>query len=44
LDPRDALGAHRLKLMKVPPEILKLFIKNLADKCPKGITIPAIKN
>ncbi|HHW43135.1 MAG TPA: 2Fe-2S iron-sulfur cluster binding domain-containing protein [Desulfotomaculum sp.] len=42
LDPRDALGAARLQLMKVPPEILRLFIKNLPEKCPKGITLPDI--
>lgn len=39
LDPRDALGAARLQLMKVPPEILKLFVKELPQKCPKGIKI-----
>jgi succinate dehydrogenase / fumarate reductase, iron-sulfur subunit len=36
-DPRDALGAHRLRLLDVPPEILRLFIRNLPDACPKGI-------
>jgi succinate dehydrogenase / fumarate reductase iron-sulfur subunit len=40
LDPRDALGAARLQLMKVPRDILKLFIKDLPDRCPKGITLP----
>ncbi|NLI12037.1 succinate dehydrogenase/fumarate reductase iron-sulfur subunit [Pelotomaculum propionicicum] len=43
LDPRDALGEHRLALMKVPPDILKLFIKNLPDRCPKGIAVQGIK-
>ncbi|WP_027717261.1 succinate dehydrogenase/fumarate reductase iron-sulfur subunit [Desulfovirgula thermocuniculi] len=39
LDPRDALGAARLQLMKVPPEILRLFVRELTQKCPKGIKI-----
>lgn len=39
-DPRDELGAARLRLMQVPPEILKLFIKDLPEVCPKKVTIP----
>ncbi len=39
LDPRDSLGAARLRLMEVPPEILRLFIRDLTDKCPKGIKV-----
>lgn len=38
-DPRDALGMHRLRLMQIPPEVLKLFIRRLPEKCPKGIKI-----
>lgn len=36
-DPRDATGKHRLRLLEVPPEILRLFIRNLPEMCPKGI-------
>jgi succinate dehydrogenase / fumarate reductase iron-sulfur subunit len=39
-DPRDDLGAHRMRLMKAPVEILKLFVRDLPNKCPKGIIIP----
>lgn len=39
LDPRDALGWARLQLMKVPADILKLFVGELPQKCPKGIKI-----
>ncbi len=42
LDPRDALGGHRIRLMEVPPKILKLFIDQLPEKCPKGIRIGGI--
>jgi succinate dehydrogenase / fumarate reductase iron-sulfur subunit len=42
-DPRDAAGTHRLRLLQTPPEILKLFVKELPEKCPKGITIDASK-
>jgi succinate dehydrogenase / fumarate reductase iron-sulfur subunit len=38
-DSRDALGKHRMKLLQVPPDILRLFIKDLPDRCPKGIKI-----
>lgn len=38
-DPRDALGAHRLRLLRIPPEVLRLFLRQLPDKCPKGIKI-----
>ncbi|MBC7325726.1 MAG: succinate dehydrogenase/fumarate reductase iron-sulfur subunit, partial [Moorella sp. (in: Bacteria)] len=40
LDPRDALGAARLRIFNLPPEILRLFIKNLPENCPKKVTIP----
>lgn len=40
LDPRDALGAARLRLGNLPPEKFSLFIKSLPEKCPKKITIP----
>ncbi len=43
MDPRDALGEHRIRLMEVPPEILKLFIDQLPEKCPKGIRIAALE-
>ena len=39
LDPRDALGMSRLRLLETPPEILKLFIRQLPETCPKGIGI-----
>lgn len=39
LDPRDALGAHRLRLLQLPPEVLRLFIRRLPDTCPKKIDI-----
>ncbi|MEW6114400.1 MAG: succinate dehydrogenase/fumarate reductase iron-sulfur subunit, partial [Thermodesulfobacteriota bacterium] len=39
LDSRDALGKHRMRLLQVPPDILRLFIKDLPDRCPKGIKI-----
>lgn len=38
-DPRDALGAHRLLLLQVPAEVLRLFIRRLPDQCPKGIRL-----
>lgn len=38
-DPRDALGLHRIRLMQVPAEVLKLFLRKLPEKCPKGIKI-----
>ena len=41
-DPRDALGAHRLLLLQTPPEVLRLFIQQLPDKCPKGIKIAEV--
>ncbi len=37
MDPRDALGEHRLRLLQLPPEVLRLFIKELPRNCPKGI-------
>jgi succinate dehydrogenase / fumarate reductase iron-sulfur subunit len=39
MDPRDALGLSRISVLETPPEILKLFIKQLPDTCPKGIRI-----
>jgi len=42
-DPRDALGHHRFRLLRVPPEVLELFIGKLPEKCPKGIKISASK-
>jgi len=39
LDPRDALGAHRIRLLQAPVEVLRLFVRELPDKCPKGIEI-----
>lgn len=38
-DPRDALGVERFKLLGVPLDIVKLFVKNLPERCPKGIRI-----
>jgi succinate dehydrogenase / fumarate reductase, iron-sulfur subunit len=40
-DPRDAVGLHRLRLLQVPTEILGLFLKQLPEKCPKGIKMDA---
>jgi len=40
LDPRDTLGAARMQIMNLPPEVLKLFIKELPEKCPKKIVVP----
>ncbi len=37
MDPRDAFGVKRLRLLGVPDDVLKLFICNLPDKCPKRI-------
>ncbi len=31
-DPRDALGMHRIRLMQVPAEVLKLFIRKPAGE------------
>lgn len=39
MDPRDTLGAHRLRLLQLPAEVLRLFIKQLPRNCPKGIDI-----
>lgn len=39
MDSRDALGKHRIRLLQVPRDVLKLFIKELPDRCPKGIEI-----
>lgn len=36
-DPRDALGVRRLRLLEVPREVLRLFVRTLPDQCPKGI-------
>ncbi len=38
-DPRDALAEHRLRLLQLPAEVLKLFIERLPRHCPKGIEI-----
>jgi succinate dehydrogenase / fumarate reductase, iron-sulfur subunit len=40
-DPRDAMGIHRLRLLEAPPEVLRLFLENLPEKCPRGIRINA---
>jgi succinate dehydrogenase / fumarate reductase, iron-sulfur subunit len=40
-DPRDAVGLHRLRLLQVPPEVLRLFLKDLPEICPKEIKINA---
>jgi succinate dehydrogenase / fumarate reductase, iron-sulfur subunit len=37
LDPRDALGMHRLRLLQLSPEVLALFLRQLPKHCPKGI-------
>jgi succinate dehydrogenase / fumarate reductase iron-sulfur subunit len=39
LDPRDRLGAARLRLLDVPPEVLRLFVRDLPQKCPKEISL-----
>ncbi|HPZ43539.1 MAG TPA: 2Fe-2S iron-sulfur cluster-binding protein [Bacillota bacterium] len=41
-DTRDVLNEARLRLMQVPPEILKLFIKKMPDVCPKKVKVPEI--
>ncbi len=38
-DPRDALGEHRIRLLQLPPEVLRLFVGQLPRHCPKGIEI-----
>lgn len=38
-DPRDALSLHRIRLLQVPPDVLKLFLNQLPRHCPKGIAI-----
>jgi len=42
MDPRDALGEHRIRLMEVPSEVLKLFVDKLPERCPKGIRIAGV--
>jgi succinate dehydrogenase / fumarate reductase, iron-sulfur subunit len=39
LDPRDAMGMHRIRLLQLPPEVLKLFIRQLPRNCPKNIEV-----
>ncbi|MEW6275583.1 MAG: 2Fe-2S iron-sulfur cluster-binding protein [Bacillota bacterium] len=39
LDPRDTLGAARLRLMNLPPEVLSSFANDLKQKCPKKIIL-----
>ncbi len=39
MDTRDSLGMHRMKLLQVPRDILRLFIRQLPKNCPKGIEI-----
>jgi len=39
MDPRDALGEHRIRMMEVPPQVLRLFTDKLPETCPKGIRI-----
>ena len=41
-DPRDALGMDRIRLMDVPVDILKLFVAQLPEKCPKGIRMTEV--
>jgi succinate dehydrogenase / fumarate reductase iron-sulfur subunit len=41
-DPRDAVGMDRIRLMEVPDEILRLFIRKLPDTCPKGIRMTEV--
>lgn len=38
-DPRDALGAHRLRLLQTAPDVLRLFLRQLPERCPKGIKL-----
>jgi len=38
-DPRDGPGEHRLRLLELSPEVLKLFVDRLPRHCPKGIKI-----
>lgn len=39
-DPRDALGEHRIRLLQLPLEVLRLFVGQLPRHCPKVIEIP----
>lgn len=42
VDPRDAVGEARRRLLDLPPELLALFIKRLPPICPKSIRLPDI--
>jgi succinate dehydrogenase / fumarate reductase iron-sulfur subunit len=39
LDPRDRLGRARAKLIDVPSDVLRLFVRDLPEQCPKGIRL-----
>lgn len=41
-DPRDALGMSRIRLADVPADVLRLFVRQLPDRCPKGIKITEV--
>ncbi len=42
VDPRDALGAQRMKVTGLTEEGLQTFRQLLARICPKGIELPAV--
>jgi len=39
LDPRDRLGAERTRLLDVPLDVLRLFVRELPRTCPKGVEL-----
>jgi succinate dehydrogenase / fumarate reductase iron-sulfur subunit len=39
LDPRDRLGRARAKLIDSPVDVLRLFVRDLPEQCPKGIRV-----
>lgn len=42
VDPRDALGMHRLKIAGLTEEGLRSFQEVLVSVCPKGIELPQV--
>ena len=42
VDPRDALGIHRMKITGLKEEGLHTFRELLASVCPKGIKLPPV--
>lgn len=42
VDPRDALGGHRMKITGLTGKGLQTFCELLASVCPKGIRLPPV--